>query len=508
MFGLVIGTMLKIWKPIVFIVGFALIIALIASWIGLIIGFIAGMPFATFLFGTPMFAFLGVANIFFIVALPIIGFIQFAARYVFKREASSNLRSGMFVFWIVNIVSFFGIGSFVARDFNQEKETVQAPQEHFFAIDSIQLTMGEERGKNSLIEFDRATIVDDNLVLQSVDIDFEKSEDNKFRIFKSYFSRGKNSQEIEELTNEISYDPIINGNEIIFPADFMIPKGSKWRKQKVKIRVAVPEGKTIKFGNEDYNHFNQYVDHHHSSGGHNIPLVRWHGEHIWTMQEKGWYSKPDATQEKGTDLGFKDFKSVRVKGDIKVEIKKGDFFEVKVTGKERGLRTVDLEQIGDVIHIETGPNHRSYPVRLYVTAPDLESVDVEETDDVKISGFDGKKLAVSGERSEEVKVFVSVDSLSVNFKRTKSDIRGKGKFLKAKLDNASMDAEHFVADNAYITAEDTRKIKVEVVDTLHKDLSRGSRISFEEDPKIIIDERQLRREREEESRKREQANRQ
>ena len=469
------------------------------------------MPFATFLFGTPLFGFVGIANAFFIVALPIIGFIQFAARYVFKRKSNSGFRSGMVVFWIINIISFFSIGSYVFRDFNQEKETVQVPQEHFFTVDSVQLKMAESIGKNSLVNIDGATIVDDNLVVPNIKISFEKSQDEKFRIFKSYFSRGKNSKEIEKLTSEISYEPIILNNEIIFPAEFIIPKGSKWRKQEVEIKIAVPQGKTIQFGNESHNRFNRYVNYHHHyhDADLQIPSVRWHGEHVWTMQEKGWYSKPDATQEKGNDLGFKDFKSVRVKGDLKVQISKGDVFEVKVTGKERGLRTVDLEQIGDVIHIETSSNHRSSPVRLYITAPDLESIDVEKTDDVKITGFDGKKLSVSGERSHEVKVFVNVDSLSLNFKQTKSDIRGKGKFLRAKLDNAGkMDAEHFVVDNAYIIGENTRNIKVEVVDTLHKDLSRGSRISLEEDPKVIIDERQLRRERAEESRKREQANRQ
>jgi len=465
------------------------------------------MPFATFLFGTPLFAFLGVANIFFIVALPIIGFIQFAARYVFKRKTNSNLRSGMFAFWIVNIISFFGIGSYVARDFNQEDEIIKTTQEYTFSSDTIRLEMGEEVGKNSLVNFDGATIVDDNLVIQNIVLDFEKSKDDKFRMIQSHFSRGKNSQEISEFTQSITYEPVVTENKIIFPADFAIMNGSKWRGQKVKIKLAIPEGKTLKFGTEKRNRLEDYISHHSRWEG-NIPSVRWHGEHVWTMQEKGWYSKPDATFEKGNDLGFKDFKSVRVKGDIKVNITKGDVFEVKVTGKERGLRTVDLEQIGDVIHIETSSSHRSYPVRLYVTAPDLESVDVEETDDVKITGFDGKQLAVSGERSHEVKVFVNVDSLSVNFKRTKSDIRGKGKYLKAKLDNSSMDAEHFVVDNAYVTANDSRRIKLEVVDTLHKDLSGGSRISYEDDPKVIIDERQLRRERQEESRRREQANRQ
>ena len=88
-----------------------------------------------------------------------------------------------------------------------------------------------------------------------------------------------------------------------------------------------------------------------------------------------------------------------------------------------------------------------------------------------------------------------MDSLYLNFKRNRSDIRGKGKFLKVKLDNCrGMDAEHYLAQNAHVVANDAGKIRLEVVDTLRKNLRSGSRIISDDDPKIIIDERKIKRE--------------
>ena len=52
------------------------------------------------------------------------------------------------------------------------------------------------------------------------------------------------SIEIKELTKSISYNPIITDEGIVFPADFFIEKGKKWRGQKVRIKLEVPEGKT------------------------------------------------------------------------------------------------------------------------------------------------------------------------------------------------------------------------------------------------------------------------
>lgn len=470
-------------------------------WIALIIGFIVGLPFATFLFGSPLVAFFGAGNIFFIVALPILGFIQFAARYIFNKNTSTRTRNSMFVFWVFNVISFFFLGSVVARDFNQEGEISQNIKEISFVVDTVQLKMGERVGKNTIFNMDDATIIDDNLVLENINIDFEKSPDNQFRIVQSHFSRGRNSSEIKRLTNAIKYEPIVKENEIIFPADFVVKKGSKWRGQQIRLVLQVPEGKSVQFGTEKRNRLEHYISSHSRWEG-KIPPVNWLGVHTWTMQKEKFYSKADASQVIGSDRGFKNFNSVNVKGDIKVNINKGDSFDVKLSGKERYLSDIEMEQIGDILMIEDiKKRHRGSPLKLEITAPDLNSIDIEDTDDVRISGFDGKKLQVKGENSQEVKVFVDVDSLHLNFKRTRSDVRGKGKYLHTKLYRSYMDAEHYVATNAYVQAENTNKIKLEVTDTLRKRLIHGSRISFDIDPKIIIDELQVEKDRKEAERK-------
>lgn len=476
-------------------------IALIAIWIALIVGLIAAVPFTSFVFGSPVIAFVAATNIFFMIALPIVGFLQFTARYVFKRRTSARTQTGMTMFFILNAISFFSVGSFVVRDFNQENEMVQRTETYSFDVDTVQLSLGKEIGTNNIINFDGAKIIDENLVLKDIVIDFAKSKDDNFRLIQSHYSRGSSSSEIEELTKAISYNPIITDQGIVFPADFFIEKGKKWRGQQVRLKLEVPEGKTIKFGNEKYNKLEDYIS-HDSRWNHDIPSVSWRGEHIWTMQEKGFYSKRDATQEIGNDRGFKDFKKVIIKGKLKVNITKGDHYEVKLTGKERELKTVTMEQVGEILDISTPTRRRGSPVRLYITAPDLERIDLEYTDEVKIIEFDGKKLDVINEGKSEVKVHVRVDSLYLNFTRNKSNIRGEGKFLKVKLDErAKMNAEHYTATNAYIQAKNAGTIRLEVIDTLRTDIIQGSRMLYDENPKVVIDEREVRREKEKQERR-------
>ena len=54
-----------------------------------------------------------------------------------------------------------------------------------------------------------------------------------------------------------------------------------------------------------------------------------------------------------------------------------------------------------------------------------------------------------------------------------------------------MDAEHYLANNAFVKAERAGKIKLEVADTLRHNLLRGSRIDYDDEPKVIIDDRQV-----------------
>jgi len=70
-----------------------------------------------------------------------------------------------------------------------------------------------------------------------------------------------------------------------------------------------------------------------------------------------------------------------------------------------------------------------------------------------------------------------------------------------KLDQrAKMDAEHYTATNAYVQAKNAGNIRLEVVDTLQTDIIQSSRMVYDEDPKVVIDERKVRKEKVEQER--------
>ena len=397
----------------------------------------------------------------------------------------------MTMFWILNIISLATFGSRISWEFNQEESIVQSEKILSFSQDTISLDIIPESNHQSIINIDGIRIFDENLIVNNVRIKLTQSKDEDFHLIHTNQSRGKDSGEVNQLAKAIEYEPVVSENGILLPTEFLIKKGSKWRNQQVNLTLEIPKGKSITLpdGSSDLtrhikvNHDLEYPPIHLSKG------------QVWTMKENSFYAKEHAPQKIGEDKGFKDFKNINVKGALKVNISKGEKFSVNVQGKGRYLKKVQMEQVGETLDIQLGNgrhDHFNSPVRLFVTAPDLSRVDLEETDDVNISGFDGKKLDIINEGHHEVKAFVDVDSLYLNFSQNKSDIRGKGKYLKVKLDKgAKLDAEHYLANNAFVKASNAGKIKLEVVDTLRHNLLRGSSIDFDDDPKVVINDRQI-----------------
>ena len=106
-------------KPLIFIVGFALIIAFAVVWLVSIISFFLGFPFLQFIIPkTPMLGGLFIFNLAIFIGVPILSLIFLASKLVFNTKFSVRWKGGLLAFYILNAISFFGIGSFVASQFS------------------------------------------------------------------------------------------------------------------------------------------------------------------------------------------------------------------------------------------------------------------------------------------------------------------------------------------------------------------------------------------------------
>ena len=275
----------KIIKPLIFIVGFALIIAFAVIWLLSIISFFVGFPLVQFILPQqPYLGLLGIINLAILIGIPILSLIFLASRLIFKTKFNVRWSAGLWVLWGLNLASLLGVGGFIANQFSMGAEAHQYTQT--LPLDSDVLTIAAKSNpykEASWFQIDDIKLVDNELIIEDIAIRVEKAEGDDFMLIHEGKSRGNNFSEAKSLANSIRYDYQVNGNTLSLAPYFILKNGEKWRNQKVQLILKVPEGKSIKTEKMPWNiRHNINIDRsisHHWSG------IR-DGE-IWTMGENG-----------------------------------------------------------------------------------------------------------------------------------------------------------------------------------------------------------------------------
>ncbi|MFK7979214.1 MAG: DUF2807 domain-containing protein [Saprospiraceae bacterium] len=481
-------------KPIIFIVGFALIIAFAALWLASIIGFFLGFPFLQFVFPQqPLLGGLLIFNIAVFIGIPLLSLIFLASKLVFKTKFNVRWRGGLLAFFIINAISFFGIGSYLVSQFTSEADAHESSQRFSVEDEVFKINFTENPYENSLVQIGPGGMLKlegEELAIENIRLVIEKSEDEDFVLIQETNSRGNGLREAKILAKKIEHSVSRTNNQLDIKPYFLLSEGEKWRAQSVNLILKVPEGKSIQFKNLDRMNWTKidYID--NNDGNHHFYWAK--DEATYKMDKDGLLGEGlhnDRINKDDYNFGdkYQGFSRIHVDGQIKIEITQGDKFSTKLTGRDQYLRKVEVEQFNDVLKVSTDLKRTSAPVRLYVTLPSLTEVDFEDTDDAKLTGFKEPTMTIRNESRSEIKAYVDVDDLLIKLEgRNELDIRGKGKKMKIYLGNAaSLDAERFAVDIADIKADDRSKASLAVADTLRQRLSGNSRVKVDGEPVVL-----------------------
>jgi len=452
-------------KPIIFIVGFALIIAC-----GLLI-----------------------FNLAIFIGIPLLSLIFLASRLIFKTKFHVRWKGGLLAFFILNAISFFGIGSYLASQFTSGADAHESSQRFSIDEDVFKINFTENPFENSLIQVGPGGMLKlegEELVIENIRLIIEKAEDDDFVLIQETHSRGNGLREAKTLAKKVDHAVSRTNNQLDIKPFFVLNKGEKWRAQSVNLILKVPQGKSIQFKNLNRMNWTMidYIDsgdgHHHFYWANNDAIYKMGDE---GLVGEGIHDNPNKINESKFGKKYQNFSRIHVEGRMKIEISQGDEFSVKLTGRNRYLRKVEVEQFNEVLKVSTDLKRTSAPIRLYVTLPSLTEIDLEHTDDVKLKGFKEKQMTIRSESQSEIKAYVDVENLQVKLDgRNELDIRGKGKKMKVYLDNrASLDAERFAVDIADIKADDSSRASLAVTDTLRQRLDGHSKVKVDGEPVVL-----------------------
>lgn len=186
------------------------------------------------------------------IGIPFLGLLILGFRILISNSKSLGkvFKYSMFGIWIVSVIALIVIGIRQATEIAFEEKVSQTHLINIQPIDTLKVSLSENsRFKNSNRYTDFKLVLDQNekevLYSNNVKLYFKKSKKNQPYIIVNQFAGGNSLLAAKKRAEEIKYDFLIDGNELIFDDYLLVDLKSKFRNQSVGIEVFIPENQVF-----------------------------------------------------------------------------------------------------------------------------------------------------------------------------------------------------------------------------------------------------------------------
>jgi hypothetical protein len=187
----------------------------------------------------------------------------------------------------------------------------------------------------------------------------------------------------------------------------------------------------------------------------------------FSMDFGGVHGSGNVASEKRDLSGFK---SIETGGVFQLEVTAQKDFSVEVEADDNLLPLIRTEVRDGVLRIETEKRLKSSgPIRIRVSAPDIERLDISGAASATLSNIKNSALAIDSSGASKINVSGETSKLSV-------DVSGATK----------INADELKAENAVIDSSGASYISVNVSGDLTSDVSGASKVVYSGSPKNVI----------------------
>jgi len=486
-FGFVVKIFVKFWVIIALLIAISLFIGLISAWVAGIWGLLTAGPYINYF--SPFSSagnWVGFANAFFLLSIPVVGLCLTFARALLKVRIPRWLGGSLAVFWTLNLISAFFLGSVVAKEYRRGGTLTRNVDLSSIPSDTLRVEAINLIDPNSDMEwwFDEegVRVNDERLDLNGpVEIRVRRSASGRFECVQNITARGSSREQAVEYASQISYGITTDGNRLRVPTGYSIPKGQRWRVQQVKITIGVPEGKFITFDDQIYSHAAADMSEYSDDADGNY-ISRRPGK-MFRMTADGLVCS-DCPQ-----FGDREYKSKQnyenfiLEGDFKTEIRQGDDFKINIEGPAGAIQTI---RTGEKITFTTNGKPTGGAARIYIETPVFTSLHADNAGDITIRGFREGRSSISVRGTSLVKAYLDSDDLTLALNgKCKVELTGDGDRLEASLSNgAVLEASSWRTDDADISASDGSKARIYARDKARVRSDSGSEVKVDGNAEI------------------------
>lgn len=195
--------------------------------------------------------------------IPFIGIIRLLVRVITGRKSTNRkwISVTLSVIFSAAIFGLFWMGATIASDFKSDfTKTMELPmvqpQSDTLIVRQMVIdengTIGDHDWDDEFSgrwnhDDDAIRFRDDSTIaIGNMNLHFTNSPDSNFHLFIQKSAQGKNSSRAKHLAESLDFNFRQEGNVLILPNDFNLPKGQPFRAQKISIEIQIPRGKVFK----------------------------------------------------------------------------------------------------------------------------------------------------------------------------------------------------------------------------------------------------------------------
>lgn len=226
-------------------VSIIIIVAIVISWVAAAVGIAWAAPVVGYMTDEPWQGTLSVLAGFILIAVPTLELVFFVRRLLFKRGVPDAVHFVIWTIWTINCMGIAYLGASFGKNFTHSVDKTQT-YNLLNAIDTFNIAVVENPKNNINVQFGDLRVSEEFLLSENVTLFIEPSESGNFEFTQKMQAQGRTTDEAKTLLSRMEYTPSVSDSKLTVPAEFMIPKGLKWRGQVIDLTLKVPVGKIFR----------------------------------------------------------------------------------------------------------------------------------------------------------------------------------------------------------------------------------------------------------------------
>ena len=425
----------------------------------------------------------------------------------------SNRRIGNRNFWIsllgLWLAGLMGTGILATKYALNFKKKGRFEQTKNFPYTLSGQTLVLDANNNYDGDFDEIRIEED------VKVNVEGYDGTDLKLEQRFESSGRTRAEAENYAKSIVYAIAQKDSTLTFDQNITLPENARFRGQDLEMTLFIPYDKPFKITKSfyhsvyrhDWNSKNFDIDGDdvdkytyvmkRDSGMVCRDCPKLSDEEKEALNDRNYDDNDDSAfdygvfEEKGQHekkFEVNGFDKVEVGGAFVVTIRKGNSFEVIAdTDDQKDLEDIDFEVRNNTLEIghkdKFSFGRRNETVRINITMPSLEGLDISGASTLKVIGFKDKSKDLDIQLSGASKAAIDVEVRKIEFDASgasKADLRGSAERVNIDISGAChINAKRMEIDQARADASGASHISFGKVKDFDSNTSGASKISRE-----------------------------